>query len=356
MRMPKRTLTPAATLLAVTMLLSSNARGNWTTDNLQDLRKIQNSAAEVIAEAISAVVFVGNGSGVIISPEGHVLTNDHVIEPRILDPEGRTLIVLSLSGDRKVGRLLGRFPSGDLALLKLEGDGPFPYRELGDSDAALPGQPVLAMGNPFLLASPDENGWIPGLAGDYHPSVSLGVISALHRFAPPRYPDAVQVDAALNPGNSGGPLVTLDGKVIGINGKIETRLGLNINSGVGYAVPSNMARRFLEPLKQADGKEVPRGEFSGLEAIPTRIEDGRLDQEPRGITVERVATSSSAARVGLQRGDRILKVNGYDVSTVGRLHGILRTYPVGSRLKFEILRGKSRLHLITDMKKAAPDG
>jgi serine protease Do len=340
-------------LLLIATSVTSRSDAAWTSDSLDNLRSIQESAARATREALPSVVFVGSGSGVIISQEGHVLTNDHVVESRILDGELRTIVTLALSGAQKRAVLLGRFPAGDLALLKIEEDGPFPFCELGDSDAVRPGQPVLAIGNPFLLASPHGNSWIEGLAGDYHPSVSLGVISALHRFAPPRYPDAVQVDAALNPGNSGGPLVTLDGKVIGINGKIETRLGLNINSGVGYAVPSNLAVRFLELLKQAGGQEVSRGEFSGLEVAAHRDTGAQvITPVPRGITITRVEPASSAAQVGLQRGDRIVAVNGYPVSTVGRLHGILQTYPVGSSLKFEIHRGQSRIHLITDMKKA----
>ena len=334
-------------VLAVSLDLNGLNAAPTLSGDLTQLRELQATVTRVCHEAIPAVVFVGNGSGVIISADGLVLTNDHVMEPGILDEKNRTTIVFSISGTRKSCLLLGRCPGGDLALLKIEDPGPHPYLKVGDSDSLRAGQQVIAIGNPFLLASNSANPWIHGLAGDFHPSVSLGVVSATHRFAPPKYPDAIQVDAALNPGNSGGPLLTLDGKIVGINGKIETRMSLNINSGVGYAVPSNLAKRFLEPLEAAAGGEVPSGVLSGLEI---RVLNENSAPGAQGVTIAGIQTESDASRIGLLPGDLILKVNDLAVRTAGRLQGILRTYPVGAPLKIELRRGGSELCIITEFR------
>ena len=141
--------------------------------------------------------------------------------------------------------------------------------------------------------------------------------------------------------------MTLDGKIVGINGKIETRMSLNINSGVGYAVPSNIAKRFLEPLKAAAGGEVPSGVLSGLEI---RVLNENSAPGAQGVTIAGIQTESDASRIGLLPGDLILKVNDFTVRTAGRLQGILRTYPVGAPLKIELRRGGSELCIITEFR------
>ena len=134
------------------------------------------------------------------------------------------------------------------------------------------------------------------------------------------------------PGTPGGPLVSLDGKLLGINGKIETRFGLSVNSGVGYAVPSNQIARFLKPLKNANGGVIASGMFFGLRVLD-RVEEGQ-----RGLPVRLVVAGSQAFKAGFRNGDRILSIDDYPVTTKGRFLGILKTYPEGSQVEIRMLR------------------
>lgn len=320
---PRNTASVRRLLLAA--ILSCIPGALATGDELDSLREIESRLQRTIAETMPAVVFVDRGSGVVISSEGLVLTNDHVVGDR-----KRVPVRFALSGLKRTARLLGRYPEGDLALLSIDQEGTYPHLELGDSDALRPGQRVIALGNPFLLG--EENSFFPSAAADFHPSVSFGVVSALYRNTPPRYPAAVQVDVAVNPGNSGGPLVTLEGEIVGINGKIETRLGLSLNSGVGYAVPSSQVRRFLEPLRNAQGRTITHGQLFGLQV------NERTEASAPGLAVKLVVQGSQAERAGFRVGDRILSVDNYLVTTENRLSGILRTYPVGSEVTFHVVR------------------
>jgi serine protease Do len=217
-----------------------------------------------------------------------------------------------------------------VALLKIQGDGTYPYIELGDSDLLKPGEQVLALGNPFLLG--ELNDFFRSVPADYHPTATLGVVSALHRNSPPRYPDAIQVDVAVNPGNSGGPLINLLGQAVGINGKIETRFHVSVNSGVGYAIPSRQIARFLGPLREAKGEVIGHGRILGVEVGERILEDGP------GLPVKQIAGNSPAALAGLLDGDRILAIDEHPVPTRQRFDGILQTYPVGSRVRISVLR------------------
>ncbi len=292
-------------------------------DELAELREAELAITGLVRRTTPAIVFIGGGSGVCISSDGTVLTNDHVVGDR------RTVAVrFATTGLRREAKLLGRFPGGDLSLLQIEEPGPYPFIELGDSDTLVPGERVVALGNPFLLAV--DNTFFPGAPPNFHPSASLGVVSALHRNSPPRYPDAVQVDVAVNPGNSGGPLVNMEGRLVGINGKIETRFHLSVNSGVGYAIPSKQIERFLEPLRKADGKAITHGRIPGIE-VADRVAEGET-----GLPVQRVARNSSAALAGLMSGDRILAIDGYTVPTRSRYEGILQTYPPGADVAISV--------------------
>jgi serine protease Do len=210
-----------------------------------------------------------------------------------------------------------------------------PHLELGDSSLLAVGQPVIALGDPFLIAS--ENLFLDRVPPDYEPSASLGVISALHRYSD-TYSDAIQVDVAVNRGNSGGPLLTLDGKVVGINGKIETRFAPGINTGVGYAIPSQQIQRFLEPLKAAGGGRVLHGAIAGL-TVAERADD------KSGLPIVRVVQGSAAEKAGFREGDLVLKIAGLPVRTETRYLGILSTYPAGEELAFEVARGAESLEI-----------
>jgi len=176
---------------------------------------------------------------------------------------------------------------------------------------------------------------------DYEPSASLGIVSALHRFSD-TYTDAIQVDVAVNRGNSGGPLLTLDGKVVGINGKIVTRFEFGINTGVGYAIPSNQIKRFLEPLKSAGGGVVRHGTIFGL--VPAERADGKA-----GLPVDRVDAGSLAEKAGFKMGDLILTIEGASVRSRTRYHGILGTFPAGREVSVQVARGSESLEVKTPL-------
>jgi len=317
---------------------------------VSDLRAFEETLSAAAEKALPAMVFIDGGSGVLISPEGYILTNHHVIAGlyragRREDLTSSVQLTARLLGGRPLrATIVGRDPAGDIALLKANDPGPYPFLELGDSDQLRVGQWVLAMGNPFLLG---ESAFAFSGPGDFSPSVSLGVVSALHRSSD-MYPDAIQVDVAVNPGSSGGPLLTTDGKVVGINGKIQTRfLFIQVNSGVGYAVPSSQIRRFLEPLRQASGGIVRRGKLLGIAV-------DRRGEAEKGLAVTRIEAESPGARAGFKAGDRILSIDGHPVWSRRRFDGLLETYPAGSRVKVLVGRGEERAEIAAVLDPQAP--
>ena len=335
-----RTLVMSWVLLAPVQVLGDrHSSPSRTGDDLETLRAVESSIVDVVQMTTSAVVFITGGSGVCISSDGTILTNDHVVGKRDF-----VLVRFAHTGERRRARLLGRFPAGDISLLKIEDEGPYPHLEFGDSDMLVPGQRVVALGNPFLLAVGE---FFVGAPPNFHPSVSMGVVSALHRNSPPRYSDAIQVDVAVNPGNSGGPLVNLQGKLIGINGKIETRFHLGVNSGVGYAIPSNQIVRFVEPLRKAGGKVIKHGKILGVEV------ENRVRPDGPGLPVKRVAKNSAAAAAGLLRGDRILSIDDHPIPTRSRFEGILQTFPIGSTVTIKVLRDSQNKEILTTL--VSPD-
>ncbi|MBI2930731.1 MAG: PDZ domain-containing protein [Planctomycetes bacterium] len=284
-------------------------------------RRIQ----QVARQATDAFVFLGGGSGVLISPEGWVLSNHHVIAGFGGKAPPRTRVTLS-DGRQLWAKVVCCDDRGDLALLKMEpeADKPFPYLEFGDSDKLECGQYVMAVGNPFNLAAP---------TGDkrWYPSVSLGIVSAVHRYQE-QYSDCIQTDAAVNPGNSGGPLVTLDGKVVGINGRIATRYMNRVNSGVGYAIASSQIKNFLpEMMKGGIAGLIYHGQIRGLQ-IDSRAQEGQ------GARVADVRAGSPAARAGFKEGDVVVQVNDYPVASATRFHGVIGIYPMGSAVSVRVKR------------------
>jgi len=271
-----------------------------------------------LTEAVSpAFVAIGGGSGVIVSPEGDVLTNHHVAGGRKI---GETWQIIGHGGKLMTAKMVGTDEGGDISLLKIQGEGPFPYAPLGDSDSVEVGDPVIALGNPF------------GFSKDGSPHVTMGIVSAVHRFQG-GYSDAIQTDTAINPGNSGGPLINFDGEVIGINGKINFRWGNRANSGIGYAIPSNQIRTFI-PAFRKDGR-VDHGTLKGV----------RIGDAPgggAGCLVQRLNNSSRAWGAGLREGDVVLEADGREVHSAARLRGILGTFPAGSTVELVVKRGDAR--------------
>ncbi len=243
-----------------------------------------------------------SGSGVIISPDGFLMTNHHVIE-------NADKVTVTLSGGEEYqADIIGSDETSDLALLKLNGSG-FPYAELDDSDDLIIGEWVIALGNPFELFSVSNK-----------PSASIGIISATDmdfgmQQSGKVFQDMIQTDAAINPGNSGGPLVNSLGKVIGVNTFIYRESEINRGSvGIGFAIPINNAKRIAKELKMTG--EVDRRVYTGLHVQPLNKKVAKYLNAPfmKGVVILDISKSSPADRSGLERGDIILTFNGIDVN------------------------------------------
>ncbi|MFH0939154.1 MAG: trypsin-like peptidase domain-containing protein [Planctomycetota bacterium] len=275
--------------------------------------KAENELTRVIDKTAAAFVFVGGGSGVVVSPDGYILTNHHVVGDR-------SQVTVRIGHDMHVCDLVGSDPVGDLTLLKVRHATNLPFVPFGDISKVRVGQQILAVGDPFKLA--DQDG---------PPSFSVGTVSALHRFQG-NYSDAIQTDSAVNPGNSGGPLVTLDGHLIGITGQIMSRFGAKTNTGIGYAIPVDQILRFYPLLKAAGGKVIYHG------ALPDGLNFVSRPDETQVAQVKTVNPGSPAEKAGFKANDRILTVDGKKVYNYARLTGIIRAYPENVELDLEIER------------------
>ncbi len=254
------------------------------------------------------------GSGVIVSEDGLVVTNFHVTSPC-----GPLMLVGTNDGRLHEAVLLGLDPTGDIALVRLLGDGPYPAAELGDSDRVHVGEPAIVVGNPFLLAD------------DFTPTVTVGVISGTHRYQPPaggvlEYADCLQTDAAINPGNSGGPLFDGQGRLIGINGRGSFEKRGRVNVGVGYAISINQVKRFLAPLES--GHVVDHASLGAT--VITR-------SGPQAI-VDAIEIDCDAYRRGLRAGDEIVSLDGRDTPTANALLNAVGVLPAGWRARLEFRR------------------
>lgn len=268
----------------------------------------------------------GFGSGVIIDNHGHILTNEHVVEQA-------DKITVTLADGREVkGILKGTDPRSDLAVIKIHASD-LPESKLGDSDQLKIGQWVVAVGNPYgtIFHNPQ-------------PTVTAGVISALHRSLPTashrdsNYTDLIQTDAAINPGNSGGPLVNLNGEIIGINVAIFSTSGGY--QGIGFAIPINSAKRIVEQL--IAGKKVVYG-WIGVSAQDI---DHRLAQyfglkTREGILISKVLSGGPADKAGLKDGDIILVIDNQPITGMTELLKIIGNTPVGNRINVKVLRDKN---------------
>ena len=262
------------------------------------------------------------GSGVIVSADGYVLTNNHVI-----GQQGRgTVVTVSLADKREVrAQVVGVDDWTDIALLKLELRN-LPVIPWGDSSKLRVAEWVLAIGNPFQLSQ----------------TVTLGIVSALGRanIGAAAYEDFIQTDAAINPGNSGGALINGRGELVGINTAIYSQTGGY--QGVGFAVPSNLARRVMDDLVQYG--EVRRGSIGPLETIPltTRLAEELGVSTDRGAVVARMSRSGSAYQVGIRPGDVIVSLDGRPVDDPGQFLRMLSDAPIGSTIRIGVLRGDRR--------------
>lgn len=255
----------------------------------------------------------GLGSGFIISGDGLILTNNHVVQDT-------KEIEVTLSDDRTLAaEVVGRDPKTDLALIKVDPDEDLVPLPMGDSDKLQVGEWVLAIGSPFGLGN----------------TVTAGIVSAKYRqIGQGAYDDYIQTDASINPGNSGGPLLDLSGKVVGINSAIFTRSGGNI--GIGFAIPVNMAKDLLPQLKEG---HVVRGWLGVMvqEVTPELREKLDLD-EARGALVADVNEDGPADKAGIRRGDVIVAFDGKPVKEMKDLPYLVASTEVGKEVEVEVIR------------------
>ncbi len=264
----------------------------------------------------------GQGSGVVVTSDGYIVTNNHVID-------NAEEIEVTLPGDRKSYRaeVVGTDPATDLALIKIDKSG-IPAVTVGDSSQMKPGDTVLAIGNPFGLSQ----------------TVTTGIVSAIGRNSlgitgRNGYENFIQTDASINPGNSGGALIDNQGRLIGINTAIFSRSGGN--NGIGFAIPVNLAVDIMDRL-MSDG-EVRRG-FLGV-TIGDVTEDlaQGFGVEPKGALVNEVNPDTPAEKAGIQPGDIIVKFNGRDVADVAALRFMVASTDPSKKVDVDVIRqGKTK--------------
>ena len=270
---------------------------------------------------------IGTGSGVIISPDGYIITNNHVIE-------GAQSIEITTNDNKTFdAELIGTDPNTDIALLKIETDEPLDYTTFGDSNTARIGEWVLAVGNPFNLTS----------------TVTAGIISAKSRDLSGRNTQSfIQTDAAVNPGNSGGALVNINGELIGINTAISSQTGSYI--GYSFAVPSNIARKVVEDIM----------EFGNVQNGILGVIGGELNSEnaknfgvkqTEGFYVTDVQKGTGADSAGIQKGDIIQRIDGVKISKFSDLKGFLNTKSPEDQVEVEILRDGTLQSLTVTLEK-----
>jgi serine protease Do len=272
----------------------------------------------------------GIGSGVIISPDGYIITNNHVVE-------GAVDIRVTMS-DRRVlpAKLIGTDPLTDLAVIKMEGHN-FPNVPWGDATTLHPGQTVLAFGNPFGMRF----------------TVTRGIVSALNRPNPSpndaRKPGQfIQTDAAINPGNSGGPLVNAHGEVVGINTFLISQSGSF--SGMGFAIPTQIVRPTVEELIR-DGK-VSHG-FMGVGITDVTPENAKFfeSKDNRGAIVTQVTPNAPGAKAGLRVGDLITSVDGHNVSDASSLQVVVEQTKPGNTIKLAVMRDGKNMEIPVTLEK-----
>lgn len=257
---------------------------------------------------------IGTGSGVIISPDGYIITNNHVID-------GAKKLSITLN-DNKIydAKVIGSDNKTDIALLKIDADEDLPYVTFGDSDQAKIGEWVLAVGNPFNLTS----------------TVTAGIISAKARDLSGRNSQSfIQTDAAVNPGNSGGALVNVNGDLIGINTAISSQTGSYI--GYSFAVPSNIARKVVEDIMEYGDVQTGILGVTGGSLNSAAAEELGVD-ETEGFYIDSVEEDSGAEKANIKSGDIIKKVDNVKITKFSDLSGYLTTKRPDDVVKVTILR------------------
>ena len=305
-----------------------------------DDRAPAGAVEQVAARVLPSVVQInvaggdvgGKGSGIIISSDGDILTNNHVVEVAADEDEGSIIVVFS-DGSTGKAKILGRDPLTDTAVIKVANKSGLPAATLGSSSSLRIGQPVIALGSPF------------GLSG----SVTTGIVSALNRPANFTAEDggagaafpSIQTDAAINPGNSGGPITDMQGRVVGISTGIATSLGGGFD-GVAFALPIDLARNVAKNLIEGKKIEHPRIGITVAKAVA----DDNVTQI--GAEVREVQSGSAGAKAGLKVDDIVTAVDNYPIATNDALIATIRGYQPGQTVTITYLRdGKKRTTKVT---------
>jgi serine protease Do len=269
------------------------------------------------------------GSGAIISPDGYILTNDHVAGNAV-----ETIVTLT-DGRQVNAKVVGSDPASDVCLLKID-EKNLPYIKFGNSDDIMPGEWVIALGNPFGLFDINDK-----------PSVTVGVISATgmnlgtadNRY----YVNMIQTDAAINSGNSGGPLVNAIGELIAMNTLIYTAGGSSGNIGVGFAIPVNKVKKVVEELK-SKGK-VDHEFATGLSVLTVdeNVAKTYKLKVTRGVIITQIQAKSPAQKAGLQVEDIIIGINDFRVNDESSIIGIMQEFRAGDEIFVRLLRNNETL-------------
>ncbi len=262
----------------------------------------------------------GLGSGVIVSPDGYILTNNHVVG------NAEEIHVTLIDKREFTAKVIGKDAKTDLGLIKIDTKDALPVATLGDSNSTDVGDWVIAIGNPFNVGM----------------TVTAGIVSAKGRILGGDYDDFIQTDASINPGNSGGPLINTRGEVIGINTAIYSRTGAN--NGIGFAIPIDMARNVMDQLKAH--AQVVRG-WLGVEIqeVTADLAQSFGLPKPEGALVASADKEGSASKAGIERGDIVLSFNGHPVNDEHELPALVAQTPINQKVPVEVMRNGKRMNL-----------
>lgn len=299
-----------------TPIVKAVERARPSVVNIQGEKTLSGMVAATTTSDVARRVN-GMGTGVVIDPQGYIITNHHVIDGV------REILVTTADEEQHVARMISRDPETDLAIIKIDVTEPLPVIEIGTSADLMPGEPVVAVGNAY----------------GYAHTITGGMISALHRSVrvsdEQHYDDLIQTDASINPGNSGGPLLNIDGEMIGVN--VAVRAGAQ---GIGFAIPVDKAVAVAADLLAVDSM---RRAWHGVAPAAESSQSGP------GITVRTVADRSPAEKAGLEPGDVLTRIGDLEIDRALDFHRAILGLEVGESISMSVRRGEETLVLTMEL-------